>query len=219
MKGISTNRQTGSAAACFKRNGYDFIIRYYSEHTSSSTKRLTAAEARAISGADVDIVTVYEDNADHIGYLTRARGRSDAIYAYNYALATIGQPAGSAVYFAIDFDPDDHDNPNDVRKFLAAVHIYFEGVNDGFNQAGNQQPIYDIGVYGPGVACESLKATFSFVKYTWLAGSPGWMGHDTYTDWNLKQSHAPSALCNLGTGWEQNESKGAFGNFRIMHVE
>ena len=46
-RGLSTNRNVTSKAACLKQSGIDFIFRYYSRTTLQPEKRLTLAEAEA----------------------------------------------------------------------------------------------------------------------------------------------------------------------------
>ena len=119
----------------------------------------------------------------------------------------LGQPAGSAIYIALDFDtgPPGYftDNQQNVQAFL-------EGVTQAFAAQGN---IYKIGVYGSGQVLEWATTTGSGtdsqgdtvnytpnVSYTWLSGSTGWAGYDlmgpngntTTHGWSMIQSASSS---------------------------
>src|SRR5579863_65631 len=101
--GISTSTHTGADAPCLASNGIIFVFRYYSATTSIPTKRLTLAEAQALVGAGIQIGVVYEDGPTSVSYFTNGRGVQDGGRAWQYA-HQIWQPAGSAIYFAVDYD-------------------------------------------------------------------------------------------------------------------
>jgi len=67
------------------------------------------------------------------------------------------------------------------------IRDYFQGVEQGFSDAGQGNSIYDIGVYGSGMCCDWLKQHVALVKYTWLAESTGWRGSRGYGDWDLSR--------------------------------
>jgi hypothetical protein len=102
--------------------------------------------------------------------------------AYAQALA-VPQTAGTPIYFCVDegYDPT-------KPKYAGPIEAYFKGVNDAFAEAAGQaqQPVYKIGVYGPGAVCKWLKQK-GMVTYTWLAMSTAWPGYN-YSDWNIKQA-------------------------------
>src|SRR5437773_11279654 len=163
-RGISTNRRVTNRVTCLRQNGIDFICRYYSHATKSTEKRITSPEAAAIVQAGMKIVTVYEDGPTNPGYFSRARGQADATRAHA-AAQEIQQPAGSAIYFAVDFDASIADTNGRITE-------YFQGVKDGLTQAGS--PDYEIGVYGSGRVCSRIKEDRNLAKYSWLAESTGW---------------------------------------------
>src|SRR5258708_31907380 len=99
-RGFDTTANCGGLALKLKAAGYDFIARYYAHKGS---KRLSPAEAKLVSAVGLQLVTVWEDAATHTGYFSRARGVDDGTSAYHAALL-VGQPPGSAIYFAVDYD-------------------------------------------------------------------------------------------------------------------
>lgn len=138
--------------------GMKFVARYYS---NTASKNLTLAEAHTLSAAGLQLLTVYEDANDNLASFTVAKGTGQAAKALQLA-ATINQPAGSAIYFAVDFDPQ----PNDIR---GPVMQYFQAVHQVFSAAPTQ---FTIGVYGSGLTCRLIRDA-GFARFTWLSCSTG----------------------------------------------
>lgn len=207
MQGISTNRYCTSSISCLKAEKVEFVFRYYSQTTKQKEKVLTSTEAAALSAAGIAIGAVYEDAGDHASYFNGAEGRKDGYYAYYYA-QKLHQSSGSAIYFAVDYDA----TPTEIS---GSIQDYFRGVFQGFQDFSVGQPIYKIGVYGSGLVCNWLKEHLSFVKFSWLAESPGWMGSKTYQDWEVKQFITHQDICGISKNWQRCEAKGDFGQFFI----
>lgn len=134
-----------TTAAAFAADGYTFVCRYL---VPSGWKRLTAEEVDAISNAGLRIVSVFETVADRAlgGY---AAGLADGKAALDTAKA-VGQPAGSTIYFAVDFAaaPDQ----------MATVIEYIRGAAEA--TAG-----YDTGTYGSYDVIEAVKAAAVCERY------------------------------------------------------
>lgn len=211
MKGVSTDIPCTGKADCIRRAGYDFVFRYYAEHTTRPAKILKAPEAAALSRAGLQIGVVFQNaRSGQLSYFKASSGRADGLYAHQYAQG-LRQPRGSAIYFGVDLDPE-------PRQLPGLFPAYFNGVLEGFKSASNNQPLYDIGLYGSGLVCETLKRELPFLKYTWLAKPRLWHGRDSYQGWTIKQFDAPETLCELTGGvdgqWELNETQGdSFGLF------
>lgn len=77
---IDTSSNTSAGLAALKKKGVIAIGRYYS---SSAWKRLTPAEAVAISKAGIDLFTVFENSGDP--ELTVAKGSADGKVALEQA--------------------------------------------------------------------------------------------------------------------------------------
>jgi peptidoglycan hydrolase-like protein with peptidoglycan-binding domain len=140
-----------------------FVVRYYSKFSS---KALTLTEARALSGAGLQLMTVYQDTNDKLEFFTTDIGAEQARRALDLA-GGIGQPEGSAIYFAADFDPA----PDDVRGPLME---YFHAVHDVFATSP-----YSVGVYGSGLACRLIRDS-GFAKFTWLSQSTGFRDYRAF---------------------------------------
>lgn len=159
MKGFDcASPLTEQTAASFRANGYDFVCRYLVPATSA-WKALTLAEAQIIQNAGLKIVSVFETTADRALGDYQA-GVSDAKTAMQCA-AQVGQPTGSAIYFAVDFEPTDAQIP--------AVLGYFAGIHDAL--VG-----YDVGVYGCYDVVNAVKAK-GLVSHLWetVAWSGGYL--------------------------------------------
>src|SRR5205823_7025807 len=128
----------------------DFVARYY-RSPASRWPTLAPAEAQRLSMLGVNIVTVWEWHSHDPAYFSYASGYSDAISAYSQAKA-VGQPAGSAIYFAVDYNAPSSDISGSIER-------YFRGVAAGLAAAGGGRSEYKVGVYGSGAVCAAIKRT------------------------------------------------------------
>src|SRR5215467_5092246 len=144
--GIDASNNCTPIANALAKAGRAFVCRYYANF---GKKRLTHSEAQALSQAGLQIVTVWEDGSPtKATYFSYAKGVDDGTSAYHDGVS-LGQPSGSAIYFAVDFDP----TPSDISGVIAD---YFRGVADGFKAIADGNPQYQIGVYGSGLTCSTL---------------------------------------------------------------
>jgi len=139
--------------------GMKFVGRYYSRFAG---KALTRTEALALSRAGLQLATVYQDVNDDIRYFSAEQGRQQAARALAEA-AAVGQPAGSAIYFATDFDP----TPDQIA---GPMTDYFQAVAQALSAAATR---YAVGIYGSGLACRTLRDA-GLARFTWLSGSMGY---------------------------------------------
>src|SRR5260370_24330695 len=102
-----------------------------------------------VSSAGMSLVAVWEFHSHKPDYFSYASGYSDALSAHRQAKA-IGQPSGSAIYFAFDFNAQEPD----IR---GSVDQYFRGVHAGLTAAAGQAPEYPVGVHGSGSLVASPK--------------------------------------------------------------
>jgi hypothetical protein len=203
-RGISTNRNLATHAACLRLAGVDFAFRYYSLTTHQPEKRLTRSEAEALCAAGLELGAVYEDGPTDVSYFTEARGRQDMASAIRFA-AALGQPEGTAIYFTVDYDAPSADTSGPVLDYFQAI--------------GDSPTPYTIGVYGSGAVCDFIKQQCPFVRYSWLAESRGWRGSKTYTGWAVQQSTSSTTLCSLVPGgYEDNQAHDDFGGFVIAQA-
>lgn len=202
-QGIDMARDARDYSQELKGSHLDFVARYYRD-PASRWPTLTAAEAQMLSAAGKRLVAVWEWHSGRRDYFSYASGYSDGMAAYRQAKG-VGQPAGSAIYFAVDFNAHD----DDIR---GAIDPYFRGVRAGFQAAaGGTAPDYRIGVYGSGAVCDYLKRT-RLAQYAWLSNSNAWAGYDNFTDWNIKQSGGSPQF---SFDHDINEAWGDYGGFQV----
>jgi peptidoglycan hydrolase-like protein with peptidoglycan-binding domain len=163
IAGIDASVNCGPFAAAIAAAGIQFVARYYSKTASKATK---AAEAIALDGAGLQLVTVYEDINNDVKFFTAAIGTQQGTTALAQAGA-VGQPAGSAIYFAVDVDVLTGQVNGPVMEYFHAVHDALAG-----------SP-YAVGVYGSGLTCRIIRDA-GFAKYTWLAGASGWQEYRAF---------------------------------------
>ena len=134
---------------------------------------------------------------------TRTSGRPRPSSALTCA-REVGQPQGSAIYFAVDFDCT-------AAQFQQQITPYFNAINAVFVAQGFP---YKIGVYGSGLVCQGLLAA-GLCSYTWLTNSTGFQGYKQFyasKRWNLAQ-HLPKFYGKLQA--DPNETAADFGAFQV----
>jgi hypothetical protein len=178
-----------------------FVARYYRDPTSR-WPTLTPSEAQRLSSLGMKIVTVWEGHSHNPDNFSYASGYGDAMSAYQQAKG-VGQPAGSAIYFAVDFDARSDQLP--------AVDQYFRGIAAGFAAASNGRPDYKVGVYGSGAVCYAVKAS-RLAQYAWLSNSTAWGGSTSYDGWNIRQG---GRFGELSFNHDSDEARDEYGGFQL----
>ncbi|WP_332856569.1 DUF1906 domain-containing protein [Duganella sp. S19_KUP01_CR8] len=181
LTGLKAPFELTQHAIAIKQQGIDFAIRYYSHQAGKS---LSLAEARSLTDASIQIGALWQAGGDHLNYFSRAQGCADGAAAYLMAQSVITQPSGSAIYFAVDFNPS-------MEAIAGPVSAYFDGVNQAFRAAGPGEPKYQVGVYGSGACCEEMLLR-GLAALSWLSPSPEYHGSRDYVGFNLKQLAAAS---------------------------
>jgi Domain of unknown function (DUF1906) len=179
----------------------EFVARYYRE-PQSRWPPLSASEAQQLSSLGLKIVAVWESHSRDPAHFSYTSGYFDAMTAYDEARA-IGQPAASAIYFAVDF--------NARGQLLDDIDAYFRGIAAGLAMAGGGRATYAVGVYGSGVVCDAIKRA-GLARYSWLSNSFAWEGSNSYDNWDIMQG-APSP--DLSFNQDSDEAREEYGAFRI----
>jgi Domain of unknown function (DUF1906) len=99
-----TSKSGKSGVEAFRTIGVKTIARYYDppENGAVSCRVLLPDESDAILAANISIISVFQNkNDDPETFFNAAHGSTDAKHAIKLARAN-GQPAGSAIYFAVD---------------------------------------------------------------------------------------------------------------------
>lgn len=200
---VDASVTTTSALDCLAKANIKTVIRYYSRRSAS--KVIKRPEAEAIVARGLRLCVVYEVTSD-LSYFTRASGLLDGGAACRYAQQVIGQPHGSAIYFAIDFDSID-------PAIETNVIDYFTAIGEQVKAAGSP---YRIGVYGSGRTCRVILDR-NLADLAWLSQSIGWSEYQVFKEsgrWALLQ--LPTAkICNIEVDFDQ-ASAGDFGAFNAL---
>jgi peptidoglycan LD-endopeptidase CwlK len=204
---IDASANTFKSLSCLSSEGVDTIIRYYCGDPNGAWKVVKPSEAKSIVDAGLKLCIVYEASAK-ASYFSHASGKLDGEFACRYGSLSIGQPKGSAIYFAVDFDADDETIRNRIIP-------YFHGVRAEVAAAGSP---YRIGVYGSGLTCATLLDQ-KLVDLAWLAQSTGWRKYEAFKTsrrWTLLQKPT-THVCGIEVDFDE-ASVADFGAFGQLDV-
>jgi hypothetical protein len=185
---------TRSTALKFVQDGYTFVCRYLAPE--DSWKRLTANEAQIITDAGLWIISVFERGADRAKGGAK-NGAEDGKLALQYA-KEVGQPEGTVIYFAVDFDttPNDYDA---IENYLRAADEQIIG--------------YECAVYGEKEVCDEMLKR-GVVKRVWQTYA--WSHEQKVDDPNVYQ-YQNDIVVN-GIGIDLDESNGDAGGWKVGMV-
>jgi len=201
IEGIDMPTDSSDVLNEIKGSRIAFVARYYRD-PASRWPRLSATEAQRLSSMGMKIVAVWEPYQPHPEYFSYSTGYNDAIAAYAQAQA-VGQPSGSAIYFAVDF------NAHEVES----IEQYFQGIKAGLAAASRGRTEYRIGVYGSGDVCDTVKHA-GLAQYSWLSNSISWTGSLDYDDWDIRQGDTST---DFSFSSDSDEAKNDYGGFRVAN--
>jgi hypothetical protein len=165
-----------------EQNGYEFVLRYLAENW----KGMKAEEAKMLLSVGLKIGTVYEKGG-HREDLVGANGITHGRDAYRIA-KNIGQPIGTTIYFAVDYEALNSDM-NNIEAYLRA--------------AATAIPGYNLGVYGSYYVIEAMKAR-GVCNYFWQ--TVAWSNRKISKYANILQSAIN--ITKNGIGIDENTSYG-----------
>jgi hypothetical protein len=199
-----TARQTTARLDCLKAAGAQGVIRYYARTTAMPEKRLTRGEAQAIIAAGLPLAVVHQAANNSPEAFSHQRGVLEGAHSRNVAATEIGQPDGSAIYFAVDYDASE-------AELRDRIIPYFQGVQQAF-AASPDLPEYRVGAYGSGLVCRTLLDR-RLADFAWLSQSTGHREHAAFKAsrrWSLSQGPSRQ-LC--GISLDPNDWAPEFGQF------
>lgn len=152
LNGIDcATKLNSSSASDLKSAGIQFVGRYLGD----SWKTVDKTEAAAIMNAGLKIISIWETNPTSANYFSKSSGITDGEQASVFA-NLIGQPAGSAIYFTVDYDAQPAD--------MTAILDYFTGVRQGLDKN------FKVGAYGSYSVVQALHAAGS-ADFYWQTDS------------------------------------------------
>jgi Domain of unknown function (DUF1906) len=159
MNAIDTSVKTIGQANDIVAAGYGAVGVYL------RPDRCSAAMLAELHQAGLKVWSIYEKGfPDHDGYFNADQGRVDGQRAAAFA-QRMGQPQGTQIYPAVDYDPDDS-NPSGPT-INGTISAYMKAFQAAIELAG-----YLASVYGSGRTCRILIAN-ALAKTGWLAQSTG----------------------------------------------
>jgi hypothetical protein len=169
MKGIDCSTPINKEIAqSLVDQGIFYVARYLVPDLPDMTwKRLTREEVQILTDAGIKILSIFETSPSRACF-GKPAGEHDGQFAFNET-QVIGQPSGTCVFFAVDYEaePEDYD----------AIEAYLKA-------AAEQLPGYHIGVYGSYYVTEEManrKACQAFWQtYAWSNGNLSEIGRDVY---------------------------------------
>lgn len=210
---FDTNVPVTRKAVQLKGIGIDSIIRYINPISLGSEKTVTPAEAHALTAAGIRLGLVCEGwggagagkkLSDSINSDT---GERDAMVCRQYA-PKIGAPRNACIYFAVDADA----SAAEIQNYVLP---YFRSVRRILSDGSRPEPLYRVGIYACGMACNIVKST-GLADLTWLSNALGWNGSRSYKaslEWSLLQ-HLPQNILGLDTDPDEaNPAKPDWGDF------
>lgn len=191
---------TAAKAKTLYDNGYRYIGRYLTgTYNGGISKAITRAEAQIIFDAGLNFFPIYQTSANSNSYFTSAQGTKDAKAAIT-AAASLGIPANTIIYFAVDYDCLDY-------QITSNVIPYFESVHEVMSNS-----IYRTGIYGTRNACTRVSekgyACSSFVG-DMSTGFSGNLGFSMPDNWAFDQFYTTSI--GSGSGYLEIDKDGFSG--------
>lgn len=144
-----------AAYPAFKARGFSFVVRYLTP--PGYWNRLSRDEANQIAAAGFGIVSVWETNPTKASFFTAASGAQEGAMAVT-AAEDVGQPAGTPIYAAVDYDMQDREWP--------AVEAYLKAFQQALGGA------HWLGVYGGYAVIDRAQALTRWLwqTYAWSGG-------------------------------------------------
>ncbi len=190
---VDTNARLDAPAAepfldFLKENAVDTVIRYYA--STRRAKTMTKKEAKFLSAAGFNLVPVYQDrHRDLKKDFGSENGRRSAEHALKFA-DHIGQPDGSALFFAVDLDI----GARKTKQIDSWIAPFFEAINAAIGGR------FRIGAYGGGAVLKRLLDK-ELIDLAWLSMRAGHHGTEDFFRsglWALRQ--VPPAETHPGSG-------------------
>lgn len=168
--------------AKLKLAGVKFVCRYVS--TPGNSKNITKGEVVRYKGAGIALVIVFETVANR-ALSGKAGGVQDAKSARNQLL-NVGLPATTPVYFAVDWDASEAQQP--------FINSYLKG-------AASVLGVNNVGVYG-GYYVVSRSLSAGVCKYGWQTYA--WSGGQWDKNAHIQQYRNGQKLAGVSCDFDRN---------------
>lgn len=161
---MATQLNAGLCVELYKA-GYRTVGRYL----TVKSKRYLPGELQAIFDAGLETFPILQEDGTSLGYFNKEIGQGHAQQAAR-RLRQLGFPAGTTVFFAVDFDATDD-------TISAAIIPYFQGVREYLSRT---RVAFKVGIYGTRNVCTRV-INAGFADEAFIASmSWGWSGNLGY---------------------------------------
>lgn len=169
-----------------KHAGFTHIGRYLTGSVGSNyiPKFITKDEARYLKEAGLSVFPIYQNGGWYLNYFKDiCQGAYDAEKATKAAI-DIGIPAGTVIYFAVDFDCLGYETETYVIPYFQKLKLFFDSPRNTMN--------YKLGIYAPRYVC-TLVTDAGLVNSSFVAdmstGFSGNLGYPLPSNWAFDQFH------------------------------
>lgn len=182
---------TPARLATLQSQGYTHFGRYLVNTPGplDLNKALRRNEISTILGGGGKIWPIFQTGGDNPAHFTAKRGREVAEEASNAAWA-YRIPAGSVIYFAVDFDVLDEEIIDRILPYFAALNAAMPN---------SLLSTYRVGVYAPRLVCQRVTEA-GLAVYSWASDmSEAFSGNKGFLlppNWTFDQIHE----LDIGTG-------------------
>lgn len=204
---IDVAQDVGGFAKAIADAGVRTVIRYYNHRNSRNLpgKCLEKQESARLLEAGLSIAVIFQQNGGRDGRIEdfAAKWATDDANRSLALAAKVGQPPGTAIYFAVDHDYVQWDDLDIIRAYFATVRARL--VDAGFRT----------GVYGSGMIAGILLDAGA-VDLVWLSGSVKWSGTRRFLAsdrWALFQDGMELRFPGLGFDYDGNVVNPRFADF------
>jgi hypothetical protein len=202
---VDVSESVAGGVQCLIRAGVKAVGRYY--NYGSGKKVLSRQEAQELVNHGISIWVVFEYFNNKPQWFSEELGKKDGIRALQCAQEIVGQPLGTTIYFAADYDEDG-------SNYTSRVAPYFKAVRDVFKLPDGSMP-YRIGVYSNGLVCRRLLDD-KLAEDAWLACSRGYHEYAEFyalKKWAIAQTCGTAKVCGFDSDDDEIRSDGQFGQF------
>lgn len=157
---------TPARAQTLVNAGYETVGRYLTNVEGTTlNKKIQAGELQTIFDAGLTVFPIYQTYGGSASYFNSSQGAADAEAAHA-AARSYGFPAGTVIYFAVDYDSTDD-------EITSRILPHFQAVKQTIDSFGS----YRVGIYGTRNACSRVSAA-GYAEFSFVSGmSTGFSGN------------------------------------------
>jgi hypothetical protein len=228
---IDCDWNVADSANAIKQTGILTVIRYYSGSSAHAGKILSKSELDALDHAGLSVAVVFQNNNSLADLFYNPNKKLKDVAAALSCAGHVNQPAGTPIYFGVDFDIASRRKKNEQGEYYKNadgdwvletspaiqaenekfVYEYFKYAHEELNNKN-----YSVGMYGCGRTAELLRGEVTgkskVADYYWLSASVAYTRTDAFYNsgnWHLFQNltEIPSDLIPPGFTDEQGKRR------------